>query len=145
MTGSVSFRSSRRVKRRWWCSPSRATPVRGEPPWKTTTPSSLCVLQQTQISMLENQICVLWRCVWCVSCLRTLWRSWLRTLSSARRKDEVSLFAGPPPCWRLCPDRWRAWRSSEGFPVSEITRSGSSRSAESVISRLASSSHSERI
>lgn len=99
----------------------------------------------TNLHVRKSNLCVVTLCVMCVSCLRTLWRSWLRTLSSARRKDEVSLFAGPPPCWRLCPDRWRAWRSSEGFPVSEITRSESSRSAESVISRLASSSHSERI
>lgn len=67
MTGSVSLRSSRRVKRRWRCFLSPATPVREEPPWKTTTPSSLWVLQLTQISMLEHQIRVfLTLCVMCV-------------------------------------------------------------------------------
>lgn len=81
---------------------------------------------------------------WChVSCLRMLCRCSLKKLSSVTRRDEVSRSDGPPPCWRPSLNRWRAWRSSEGFPVSENIRSESSKSVENVLF-ISSLSNSER-
>lgn len=57
---------------------------------------------------------------WVVSfCVRMLCRSWLKTRSWRTRTVEVSRSDEPPPCWRLCPNRWRARCSWEGCPASE--------------------------
>lgn len=66
--------------------------------------------------------------------LRTHCRCWLKTPSSAARTGEASRSAGPPPCWRVSPSRWRPWRSSWGSRVSGDIRSESSKSARRLIS-----------
>lgn len=113
---------------------------------RTTLDNHNTVLTVSPSATTEiSYICTATTCRWSIRhwafSPRMLYHCWLKTLSWVTRMDGVCHFDGLLPCWSFFPNRWRTWRSSEGFPALEHTRSESSKQVESfpffaLLSRL---------